>query len=74
VKIAVDATYENGVLKPDQPLALSEKERVRLIIHAGPSRASQNAGLIKWTGSTEDLEYFAQELQGTFHLLTFSVN
>ena len=58
--IAVDATYENGVLKPDQPLALSEKQRVRVVIHTGPSRASQSAGLIKWTGSVEDLEYLAE--------------
>jgi predicted DNA-binding antitoxin AbrB/MazE fold protein len=60
MKIAIDATYENGVLKPDQPLALSEKERVRVIIHAGPSRASQSAGLIKWTGSIEDLDYLIE--------------
>lgn len=28
----VDATFANGVLTPDQPLALAEKTRVRLTI------------------------------------------
>ncbi len=30
--ITVDATYENGVLRPDQPIALADKERVRVVI------------------------------------------
>lgn len=30
--IDVDAVYENGVLKPEQPLALDEKTKVRVTI------------------------------------------
>jgi predicted DNA-binding antitoxin AbrB/MazE fold protein len=30
--ITVEATYENGVLKPDAPLKLQEKAKVRLTI------------------------------------------
>ncbi|HUE74512.1 MAG TPA: antitoxin family protein [Pirellulaceae bacterium] len=30
--ITVDATYENGVLVPAQPLALSEHEKVRVTV------------------------------------------
>jgi AF2212-like len=28
----VDATYENGMLKPDRPLPLTEREKVRLTV------------------------------------------
>jgi predicted DNA-binding antitoxin AbrB/MazE fold protein len=55
-----EATYENGVLKLDQPLPLNEKQRVRVVVHTEPSRAQQSYGLIKWTGSVEDLEYLAE--------------
>jgi predicted DNA-binding antitoxin AbrB/MazE fold protein len=30
--IEVEATYENGVLKPDQPLPIKDQERVRVRI------------------------------------------
>lgn len=33
--ITVDAIYENGVLRPVQPLALAEQERVRVTVEAG---------------------------------------
>jgi AF2212-like len=31
--ISVEATYENGVLRPAQPLPLKEQEQVRVTIH-----------------------------------------
>ena len=31
--LTVEATYENGILRPKQPLALAEGADVRLIIH-----------------------------------------
>ena len=58
--VEVEATYENGVLKLDQPLPLADKQRVRVTVHAEPSRVRQSAGLIKWTGTLEDLEYLAE--------------
>ncbi len=30
----VTATFENGILKPDEPLALADRSRVRLTIEA----------------------------------------
>jgi len=40
VSITVDATYENGVLRPDRPLDLADKARVHVIIEseAGSAR------------------------------------
>jgi predicted DNA-binding antitoxin AbrB/MazE fold protein len=58
--VEVEATFENGVLKPAEPLPLQEGQRVRVIIETGPRRASQSRGLVPWSGSTEDLEYLAE--------------
>ena len=54
--LTIEAVYENGVLKPSQPLPLKENERVRLSIHtAGDVQNALDAvgrsyGLIRWTG------------------------
>ncbi len=57
--ITVEATYENGVLKPVGPLPLKEHDKVRITIHPQVSRARQTAGLMGWTGSAELAEQFA---------------
>lgn len=36
--LLVDATYEGGVLKPDQPLPLSEHQRVRISVASATPR------------------------------------
>jgi predicted DNA-binding antitoxin AbrB/MazE fold protein len=56
----VEATYENGVLKLDEPLPLTEKQRVSVTVYTEPSRVRQREGVIKWTGSVDDLEYLAE--------------
>lgn len=35
MNITFDATYENGVLKPQEPLRLAEGAKVRVTLHAG---------------------------------------
>jgi predicted DNA-binding antitoxin AbrB/MazE fold protein len=57
MNLEVEATYENGVLKLDQPLPLQEKQRVKVTIRAASSRVGQGRGLVQWTGSLEDLDY-----------------
>jgi predicted DNA-binding antitoxin AbrB/MazE fold protein len=65
--LTVQATYENGVLKPDQPLPLKEHEKVQLSIH--PSADVQKAleavqrsyGLIHWTGDSETLRRIGED-------------
>jgi predicted DNA-binding antitoxin AbrB/MazE fold protein len=49
--ITVEAVYENGVLKPAQPLPLQEHEKVQVTVKRASSRVRQTAGLIGWTGS-----------------------
>jgi predicted DNA-binding antitoxin AbrB/MazE fold protein len=44
--LTVEAIYENGVLKPTQPLPLQEHEKVQITIHTAVSRVRATAGLI----------------------------
>jgi predicted DNA-binding antitoxin AbrB/MazE fold protein len=57
--VTVKAVYENGVLKPEEPLPLAEQERVSVTVHIGPSRVEQSYGLLGWTGDPAVVEYFA---------------
>ena len=33
--LTVEATYENGILRPGRPLSLQEREKVEIVIHRG---------------------------------------
>ncbi len=55
--LEVQATYEDGVLKPDSPLPLDEHERVTVSVKPQTSRIRESAGLLKWTGDPKALEY-----------------
>ena len=57
--LEIEAIYENGVLKPSQPLPLEEHQRVHVTIQVKTSRIRQSAGLIRWKGSAEELERVA---------------
>jgi predicted DNA-binding antitoxin AbrB/MazE fold protein len=61
MSLTVEAIYENGVLKPVEPLPLREHEKVRVTVHTGTSRARQTAGLMGWTGSAELADFFATD-------------
>jgi predicted DNA-binding antitoxin AbrB/MazE fold protein len=60
MNVEVEATYENGVLRLDQPLPLPDQQRVRVTVHLPAGRARQSAGLVPWDGSVEDLECLAE--------------
>jgi predicted DNA-binding antitoxin AbrB/MazE fold protein len=57
--LTIEAVYENGVLKPAQPLPLQEHAKVQITVKAAASRVRQTAGLIGWTGSQEDADFVA---------------
>ena len=59
--MTVQATYENGVLKPAQPLPLDEREQVQVTIQRPTSVADRTYGLIGWTGDAEAFEQLFQE-------------
>lgn len=57
--ITVEATYENGALKLEQPLPLREHERVRVTVEQSDSRLLAAYGIMGWTGDAETLERIA---------------
>ena len=59
--IVVEATYENGVLKPDHPLPLEEHEKVQITVHTAVSRVRATAGLLGWKGDAETVERIAMD-------------
>jgi len=59
--LTVEAIYENGVLKPTQPLPLRDHEKVRVTLDTGLGRARQTAGLLRWPGDGETLARFIMD-------------
>jgi len=57
--ITVEAVYENGVLKPAQPLPRKEHERVQVTVQMPPLDILQVQGILGWHGTSEELAPFA---------------
>ena len=67
MNLTVEATYEDGVLKPAQPLPLAEHERVRVAIHrtadvrTAVDVVERSYGLLRWTGDPETVRRVAED-------------
>jgi predicted DNA-binding antitoxin AbrB/MazE fold protein len=59
--ITVEATYENGVLKPAKPLPLKEHEQVQVTILRATSATDQTYGMIGWSGDVATFERLFKE-------------
>ena len=59
--ITVEAIYENGVLRPVQPLPLQEQEKVRVTIEPDLTWAERTAGMLHWSGDPELLRRIAED-------------
>ena len=69
--LSIKATYQNGILKPDKPLPLSEHQRVCVSIELVPpdqasiaaavDRVKATAGMLGWTGDAETVERLAMD-------------
>ena len=59
--LTVEGIYENGVLKLEQPLPLSESEKVRVTIESELTWAERTAGILKWTGDLDVLQQIAED-------------
>ncbi len=57
--ITIEAVYENGVLKPKEPLPLKEHERVQVTVQSPSSNLAGLYGIMGWTGDHETLERIA---------------
>ena len=63
-----EAVYEDGVLKPTQPLSLEEHAKVRILIVPKPPEAGlavdavgRSYGLLHWTGDPAVLRQVAED-------------
>jgi predicted DNA-binding antitoxin AbrB/MazE fold protein len=59
--ITVEAIYEDGVLKPSQPLPLKEHEKVMITVDSSLTWAERTAGILRWTGDPEILRRIAKD-------------
>jgi predicted DNA-binding antitoxin AbrB/MazE fold protein len=56
-----EATYENGLLKPTEPLPLREHEKVRVTIESALIVAERTAGMLNWTDDPEQFRHIAED-------------
>jgi predicted DNA-binding antitoxin AbrB/MazE fold protein len=59
--ITIEAVFENGVFKPIRPLSMREHERVELTIVTKRNWVEETAGIMGFTGTAEEAEYFAMD-------------
>lgn len=64
--ITVEATYENGVLVPAQPVSLKEHERVRITIQPASNWVDKTYGLCGWKGSVAEADQLATDVELDF--------
>jgi predicted DNA-binding antitoxin AbrB/MazE fold protein len=57
--LTVEAVYENGMLKPSEPLPLKDGERVHLTVSSLDCPLLKAYGIMGLTGTAEEAEYFA---------------
>lgn len=58
--LSIEATYENGVLRPASPLPLADQERVRITVELETTWAERTAGLLPWHGDPALLRRVAE--------------
>lgn len=61
--LTVEAIWENGVLKPVEPLPLKEHDCVRLTIQTGGTPLLRAYGILGFSGSPELAERFATDAE-----------
>jgi predicted DNA-binding antitoxin AbrB/MazE fold protein len=57
--LTIEATYEQGVLKPHTPLPLKEHQTVRITIHSPVDLVKATSGMLGWKGDAETVERVA---------------
>jgi predicted DNA-binding antitoxin AbrB/MazE fold protein len=59
VAITVSAVYEQGVLRPLQPLPFQEHEQVRITVDSEKDAVAATYGIIGWKGDAATVERIA---------------
>src|SRR5262249_34342467 len=52
--LTVEAVYENGVLRPTQPLPLKERERVQITLAPKTNWVQETYGICRWKGTAKE--------------------
>ncbi len=60
----IEATYENGVFKPKEPVDLEEKAEVRLHIESTPERAGEDDDPTGWKAARRFIGFIKGEPDG----------
>ncbi len=66
MSITVEATYENGVVKPARPLPLKEHEQVQITVQSRVSNLADLYGIMGFKGTVEEADYFAMDPELAF--------
>ena len=61
MSLTIEAVYEDGVLKPAQPLLFREHEKVRVTVQPAGSWVQATHGICGWKGGAEEAERFASD-------------
>ena len=61
MSLTVEAVYENGVLKPVEPLPLKEQARVQITIVPKSNWVRDTYGICGWKGAAEEADRFATD-------------
>ncbi|HET6573299.1 MAG TPA: antitoxin family protein [Fimbriiglobus sp.] len=61
--IIVEAVYENGVLRPSEPLPWNDGERVRVAVSSLDSPILKAYGIMGWKGTSEELDRLLAEIE-----------
>ena len=61
--ITVEAVFENGILKPLQPLPFPEHAKVSLTVEEKTSWTDKTYGMVPWTGTAEELDELLEEAE-----------
>jgi predicted DNA-binding antitoxin AbrB/MazE fold protein len=66
MSLQVEATFEDGVLKPAQALPLQEGQKVTLTIQPVGSAARRFCGSLRWTRDPEELRRYLNDPDESF--------
>jgi predicted DNA-binding antitoxin AbrB/MazE fold protein len=61
MSLEIEATYENGVLKPAQSLPLQDGQKVTISIKSVGSAVDRFCGSLRWTRDPEELRQFLND-------------
>ena len=57
MSLEVEAVYEGGTLRLANALPQRDGERVKVTVHATGGAVDRLYGMLKWTGTQEDLDH-----------------